>query len=233
MHFTHSERIWREFPRLVPGVLVVSGLHRGLEVEGPLTRWLERARERFSLGSESQLPEIEAWRRAYSQMGMKPTQYRSAAEALLRRFRKEGSIPRVHPFVDLSNVLSLAFALPVAVFDLSHVDSFLVVRHATGIEKYLAFSGEIETPPADEVIFADAAGRAHARRWTFRQSRESAVGADTAQVLVVTEALHDAASGDVVALLDALVEESRALGCSLRARAVLSADSPRLDFEID
>ena len=233
MHFTHSERIWREFPRLVPGVLVVSGLHRGLDVEGSLTRWLERARERFSLGPESQLPEIEAWRRAYSQMGMKPTQYRSAAEALLRRFRKEGSIPRVHPFVDLSNVLSLAFALPVAVFDLSRVDSFLVVRHATGTEKYLAFSGEIETPPADEVIFADAAGRAHARRWTFRQSRESAVGAETAHVLVVTEALHDAASSDIPALLDALVEESRAVGCSLRARAVLGADSPRLDFEID
>ena len=233
MHFTHSERIWREFPRLVPGVLVVSGLHRGLEVEERLTRWLELARERFSGRPESEFPEIEAWRRAYSQMGMKPTQYRSAAEALLRRFRKEGSIPRVHPFVDLSNVLSLAFALPVAVFDLSRIDSFLMVRHATGTEKYLAFSGEIETPAAGEVIFADRAGRAHARRWTFRQSRESAVDVDTAHVLVVTEALHDAASSDIPALLDALVEESRAVGCSLRARAVLSADSPRLDFEID
>ncbi|HEY3906880.1 MAG TPA: hypothetical protein VGM14_23450 [Streptosporangiaceae bacterium] len=29
--------------------------------------------------------------------GLKPTQYRCASESLLRRFRKEGSLPNLHP----------------------------------------------------------------------------------------------------------------------------------------
>jgi DNA/RNA-binding domain of Phe-tRNA-synthetase-like protein len=38
-------------------------------------------------------PEIRAWRRAFTRMGFKPTQYRYASEALLRRFRKDGALP--------------------------------------------------------------------------------------------------------------------------------------------
>jgi DNA/RNA-binding domain of Phe-tRNA-synthetase-like protein len=48
-------------------------------------------------------------------MGLKPTQYRCAAESLLRRYRKERFLPRIHPLVDLCNAISLAFAIPVAV----------------------------------------------------------------------------------------------------------------------
>lgn len=66
---------------------------------------------------ESEFGQIQAWRRAFSQMGLKPTQYRCAAEALLRRLRKEHSLPRLHPLVDLCNAASAAYAIPVAVFD--------------------------------------------------------------------------------------------------------------------
>lgn len=58
-------------------------------------------------------------------MGLKPTRYRSAAEALLRRFKREDKLPHVHPLVDLCNAVLLAFALPIAVFDLERVDSFI------------------------------------------------------------------------------------------------------------
>ena len=112
-------------------------------------------------------------------MGLKPTQYRCAAESLLRRFRKEGSLPRLHPLVDLCNAASLAFAVPVAVFDTAKVAWPLEVRYAAGDEDYMTFGGEVEHPAPGEVIFADRAGQAHARRWTNRQSGRSAVSAAT------------------------------------------------------
>ena len=109
---------------------------RELEEDAPLPGRLEPrlrpARERLEKGPEAEMPEVAAWRRAYSQMGLKPTQHRSAAEALLRRFKREGALPRLHPVIDLCNAMSLAFALPVAVFDLAQVDQFLEVRHAPG-----------------------------------------------------------------------------------------------------
>lgn len=231
MYFCHSPQIWQQFPQLVPGLLVVDDIYPQVEVEARLQPWYQRTRERLSQGPESQMPEIAAWRRAYTKMGLKPTKYRSAAEALLRRFKREDDLPRLHPLVDLCNAISLAFTLPVAVFDLAQVESYLEVRHATGSEQYLAFSGEIETPPPDEVIFADAANQVHARRWTFRQSRRSTINPETGRVLIVSEGLHETAAIDVPTLIDALAEGITALWSAPRQRAILTVETPRLEFD--
>jgi DNA/RNA-binding domain of Phe-tRNA-synthetase-like protein len=230
--FGHSEAIWRQFPQLVPAVLVVADLRADVDVRGMLEGWYARARARLSRGPESEFPEIAAWRRAYAQMGLKPTQYRSAAEALLRRFRREDALPSVHPLVDLCNAVSLAYALPVAVLDLAGVEGSLEVRHARGDEQYLDWSGAVESPDRGEVIFADAANHAHARRWTFRQSRRSTVTAETRRALVVSEGLHEAAATDVPALIDALAAEITPLWGAPRRRGRLAAATPRLDLSL-
>src|SRR5918999_3126252 len=173
MYFRHSDAIWRDFPELVPGVLFAQGI--GSEVVRPqVARFAAIAESRLAGSSEAELPEIQAWRRAFSRMGLEPTRYRSASESLLRRFRKEGSLPQIHPFVDLCNAVSLAFAIPIAAFDVAQISEHLEVRYATGTETYVTFSGEVETPAEREVVFADALGRVHARRWTNRQSGLSA-----------------------------------------------------------
>ena len=230
MYFYHTTAIWDEFPQLVPGLLLVESITPESGVAAQLEPFCDRAKARLAAGPESDLPEVAAWRRAYAQMGMKPTQYRSAAEALLRRFRREGTLPQLHPLVDLCNAVSLAFALPVAVFDLDGVAGYLEVRHATGAEEYLAFSGEIEAPEPGEVIFADAANQVHARRWTFRQSRRSTVGAATRRALIVSEGLHATAAADVPALIDALAGEITSVWGAPAGRAVLTAERPRWEF---
>jgi DNA/RNA-binding domain of Phe-tRNA-synthetase-like protein len=228
MYFQHSPAIWQAFPQLVPGLLVVDSIDPSADVAARLEPFFARARAQLAAGAEADLPAIAAWRRAYAQMGMKPTQYRSAAEALLRRFRKEDQLPQLHPLVDLCNAVSLAFALPVAVFDLDQVAGFLEVRHAHGDEQYLAFSGETETPPIGEVIFADADGHAHARRWTFRQSRRSTVGPTTRRALIVSEGLHASAEADVPALIAALAHEIAAIWQAPSGQAVLTAAAPQM-----
>ncbi len=205
MHFQHSAQLWRDFPALVPGVLYAEGITASAEVR--TGEYEQTARARLAAKTESELPEIQAWRRAFATMGLKPTQYRCAAESLLRRFRKEGSLPRLHPLVDLCNAVSLAFAIPVAVLDAAEIAWPLEVGYAQGTEDYLTFGGETEHPAAGEVIFADHAGQAHARRWTNRQSGRSAVRDTTSTVLIVAEALHDQAAADVPELVAALSAE--------------------------
>src|ERR1019366_5525473 len=124
---------------------------------------------RIDSGTESDLPEIQAWRRTFSKMGLKTTQYRCASEALLRRLRKDTFLPSIHPVIDLCNAYSVAYAIPVAVFDTSKITGNLIVRRAIGSEMYETFTGDIENPEPDEVIFVDDAEGAHARRWVNRQ----------------------------------------------------------------
>jgi DNA/RNA-binding domain of Phe-tRNA-synthetase-like protein len=188
MHLNHSSEVWAAYPELVAGALHVRGLSNQASVAAPVAHYYATARERLKSTQEGEFPEIKAWRRVFGKMGLKPTQYRSASESLLRRFRKEDTLPSLHPLVDLCNAISLASAIPIAVFDLDHVEQFLEVRHALGTESYLDFSGSIESPEAKEVIFADQAGKAHARRWANRQSALSAIRPHTQQVLIVIEA---------------------------------------------
>src|SRR5271155_3176172 len=149
MQFQHSADIWRDFPHLVPGAVYVDGI---TAAQVSANCFYGAAAARLDRATESELPEIQAWRRAFTRMGLKPTQYRCASEALLRRFRKEGSLPQLHPLVDLCNAVSLAFAIPVAVFDVSKITGDLGVRYADGGEDYLTFSGDTEHPAPHEVI---------------------------------------------------------------------------------
>jgi DNA/RNA-binding domain of Phe-tRNA-synthetase-like protein len=241
MHFQHDAAIWRDFPALVPGVLYAENITAGVpdantstgrDAKISTSRYEKIATERLAGGPESELPEIQAWRRAFAAMGLKPTQYRCAAESLLRRFRKEGTLPRLHPLVDLCNAVSLAFAIPVAALDAAEIAWPLEVRYARGDEDYLTFGGEVEHPSAGEVIFADQAGQAHARRWTNRQSGRSAVRETTGTVLIVAEALHNGAQNDVPELIAALAAEIGDAWPAARPRtAILTATAPTFQPE--
>ncbi|MDP9868075.1 MULTISPECIES: B3/B4 domain-containing protein [Streptosporangium] len=230
MYFQHSGEIWAEYPELVAGAVFATGI-TGEASAGPrIAEFGAVAGARLAAGPESEFPEIQAWRRAFSRMGLKPTQYRCAAESLLRRFKKERVLPRIHPLIDLCNAVSLAFAIPVGVFDATRIAGSLEVRHASGEESYLTFSGETENPEAREVIFADAAGRAHARRWTNRQSGYSAVRDTTTTVLIIAEAMHGSAAADVRELTSVLADELNGIWRAVPESAVLSRSSPRFEF---
>jgi DNA/RNA-binding domain of Phe-tRNA-synthetase-like protein len=225
--FQHSGEIWRDFPELVPGIVFADGITPDVAAGDRAARFTAIARSRLAGATESELPEIQAWRRAFTRMGLKPTQYRCASEALLRRLRKDGTLPSLHPLVDVCNAVSAAFAVPVAVFDVAKIAGCLEVRYAAGDEDYLTFSGQAEHPSLCEVIFADQARQVHARRWTNRQSGLSAVQASTATALIVAEAMHDSAPSEVPELIAALAEELNAIWSRTPVTAVLSQSSPR------
>jgi hypothetical protein len=87
MYFQHDAALWRDFPALVPGVLYAEGITA--DAAPDTDPYIATAKARLADGPESEFPEIQAWRRAFARMGLKPTQYRCAAESLLRRFRTQ------------------------------------------------------------------------------------------------------------------------------------------------
>jgi len=198
MIFSYDKSVASQFPDLVTGLLAVRLPQKPLEVVTQVDDYEALALARVTERVESEWPAVRAWRAAFSAMGMKPTQYRCASEALLRRLRKEGKLPRLNPLVNLCNAVSTLYGIPIAVFDLAEVSGDLTVRPARGDEIYSAFNGTVESPAEGEIIFADATGCAHARRWTNRQSAASAVTPKTRTALIVIEGLHRDAQQDVI-----------------------------------
>jgi DNA/RNA-binding domain of Phe-tRNA-synthetase-like protein len=231
MQFSHHPEIWRRFPELAAGTLFAGGIRPDVSVAAQIERFNAIAKSRLdAAGTESDLPEIKAWRAVFSRMGLKPTQYRCASESLLRRFRKEGTLPPIHPLIDLCNAASIAYAIPVAALDVAKIAWPLQVRPAGGDENYLSFGNEIEHPEPGEVTFADAQGQAHARRWTHRQSGLSAIRDDTASVLIVMEAVHANAGADAQALRDKLAAAMTEVWGGAPQRGFLTAAAPTFEF---
>jgi DNA/RNA-binding domain of Phe-tRNA-synthetase-like protein len=207
--FAYDPAITERFPAVRAGVVEASGLLNGPspgELTDPYRTEQAAALKRLAETSISEIPSIGAWRRGFSAFGVKPTQHRSAAEALLRRLDKSGDIPSINILVDIGNLISIRYAVPVAVFDRSSLTGSVTVRFATGTERFVDLgSGEEQHPEPGEVIFVDEAGHVCARRWCWRQSAPSATGAETTAALFTIEALHEEAANDVASATDDLV----------------------------
>lgn len=230
MYFTHADEVWSEHRNLVALAATVSGVTSATADTAQLGRLAERVEERQSGAAEGEMPEIAAWREAFSRMGLKPTQYRCASEALLRRYRKEKSLPSFHPLVDYLNHVSMAYAIPVAVFDTDKICAGITVRPATGSESYETFQGQVENPAPGEVVFADEGAHAHSRRWTFRQSARSVVAKASESVLIVAEAHHASAARDLAGMETELKAGLATLGVEPGASSILSVSHRRLEF---
>jgi len=199
--FEYAPEIVERFPTVVGGVIHASGLTNG-DSPAELVQAFEAEQAavlaRIGLTPLSDLPSLAAWRRAFRAFGVDPTGYRSAAEALLRRLTKQGSIPSINTLVDIGNLVSIRYGLPVAVFDLRALTGGIAVRFATGDERFTDLgSGNREAPEPGEVIFVDDAGLVCARRWCWRQSAESASSPHTTEILVTVEGHHHGAADDV------------------------------------
>jgi DNA/RNA-binding domain of Phe-tRNA-synthetase-like protein len=232
--FRYDPAVIEAHPTVVGGVIHATGVHNGLasaELREAFRQEQATVRARIGETPLSELPTLSAWRRAFRAFGVDPTQYRSAAEALLRRLAKQGELPSISTLVDLANLVSIRHALPVAVFDLRAIAGGITVRHARGEERW-ADLGSSETihPEPGEVIFADEAGEVCARRWCWRQSAASAARGDSHEVLLTVEGHHEGAADDIDRALHDLRLFLRAHAHPSASRhAILAASRPAFE----
>jgi DNA/RNA-binding domain of Phe-tRNA-synthetase-like protein len=172
----------------------------------PLLRAQEEVvRAQFASTPLSSHPHISSWRSAFSSFGVKPTQYRSAIEALLRHVTKGGTVPHINKLVDLANYVSMKHVLPVAAYDLEHISGPVVVSLARGDEPFLPLYGqEVEYPKPGEVAFTDDEG-ALSRRWTWRQSDRAKSTPETRRALLTIEGVNGITLGEIEAAMEELV----------------------------
>jgi DNA/RNA-binding domain of Phe-tRNA-synthetase-like protein len=192
--FQYHPEIIQRYPQVVGGVILARGLQNGPSSEALQKIYLAEQQAVIAhIGSTplSELETLAAWRAAFRDFGVNPTKYRSAVEALLRRLTKKGDIPSINAVVDICNLISIRYQMPVAAFDARELTGPITVQFASGSERFKPlFAKEYEHPEAGEVIFADDAKLVVARRWCWRQSDESATRENTANAIFTIEAQH-------------------------------------------
>lgn len=94
----------------------VAGLHQTLD------QTAIRLQERFDNTTLKQRETVAATRMAYKRCGKDPNRYRPAAEQLSRRIINGLGVYKVHPLVDLGNVISIETGYSMGVFERTAID---------------------------------------------------------------------------------------------------------------
>jgi DNA/RNA-binding domain of Phe-tRNA-synthetase-like protein len=212
--FQYDSQIAETFPAVIGGMIVARGAKNGPSsnaVRELYTKEQQAVLTRIGNGALSDIPSLAAWRGVFRKFNVDPTQYRCAAESLLRRLTKKGDIPSINTLVDLGNLVSIRYALPIAVVDTARLQGGITVHFADGSEPFTPLDiTEVEYPVPGEVVFTDEGKNVHARRWCWRQSDQSAARNTTTDMIITVEGHHanartdvESAVKDVIALLEA------------------------------
>ncbi len=208
--FQYDIAILEKFPYLAGGIILAEDMTNPPPSDELKERYLAEQQaiiERIGDTPLSEIPSLSAWRRALSSFGVNPTKYRSASEALLRRLTKKGDIPSINTLVDIGNLISIRYAVPIAIIDQAEITGTLTVHFADGTERYTELHGdEVIHPDVDEVIFSDEEQRVFARRWCWRQSRHSAANPSTTHAIITIEAHHEGGHNDVENAIQDMLE---------------------------
>ena len=228
--FQYHPDILERFPNIVGGVILAQGLSNNEtppELQEAFQAEQHATLARIGEQPLSELESLSAWRAAFREFGVNPTKYRSAVEALLRRLTKKGDIPGINMLVDICNLVSIRYQLPVAAFDTEQIYGVVTVRFARGDETFspLGAPGP-EHPAPGEVIFADERDLVVARRWCWRQSVESAANQRTRTAIFTVEAHHPSGHQAVKSALDDLEMLLSSYNSGERRAAVLDAQNP-------
>jgi DNA/RNA-binding domain of Phe-tRNA-synthetase-like protein len=207
--FQYHPELINRYPQVVGGVILAHGLKNGPTSEALKEIYFAEQQAVITRIGNTPLSELEplaAWRSAFRNFGVNPTKYRSAVEALLRRLTKKGDIPSINAVVDICNLISIRYQVPVAAFDTRQLNGPITVQFAVGDENFTPlFQKEPEHPDIGEVIFADDARLVVARRWCWRQSDESATREDTTDAVFTLEAQHSKGQDHIRAALEDLL----------------------------
>jgi DNA/RNA-binding domain of Phe-tRNA-synthetase-like protein len=98
-----------------------------------------------------------AVRTMYKRVGLDPTKTRPSSEALLRRVRKGGELPRINSLVDVINWCSLESRLPFGLYDLDQIEGDVVLRLGREGEAYAGIRKDT-VHVAGRLTLSDAAG---------------------------------------------------------------------------
>ena len=207
------------FPAYRVGMVVATGLRITLDRPGALATLIsdEERQTRHTIGDTplGDIPELGIWRETYRQFGVKKTSYRSSVERLVKKARQGDELPQINTLVDVYNLISLRYRMPVGADDLNHVTSPMAYRFARPGDSFIPLGDpdSAEDPPLPgEVVYADAT-RVLCRRWNWYQDARSAISPATTEALLNVEAIEPAsaarveeASADLVALLAAFCD---------------------------
>lgn len=223
-----DQKIFERFPGVMIGVIVAKGAQNTRDVSAihEVMRSEEsRIRSHYVKETLSQVPKINAWRKAYSSFGVKSSDAKASIENLYRMVLSGREIRAINPLVDIYNFISIKYMVPVGGEDLDKVVGDIELTLAGPNEPSVQLLGDhaVESPPEGEVLYKDDIS-ALCRRWNWREAERTMLTEHTKNAILVLEGIPPITReeiGAAIAELKELAEEH----CKATTRTAILAEN--------
>ncbi|MBU2543466.1 hypothetical protein KJ707_02800 [Patescibacteria group bacterium] len=227
--------IFINYPEVKLAVLALSNINNSgsdQEITTLLRRAEDRALELLGDTSIIEYPKIASWRDAYRKFGAKPKKYPSSIENLIRRISNGENVRHINKLVDIYNIISLCFLVPVGGENIDQIKGDIVLGIACEKEKPVILLGESETraPHPNEVIYKDDIGTI-CRRWNWKEVDRTKLTEDTKRAVVVIEGLPPVEKDE---LNEAMTQMAQLITkyCGGSSKSAI-LDKNRTEFDLD
>lgn len=208
MEFIVEQEIFERFPGMLLAVAVAYGLDNSRE-NAPISAdwqaaWAAAPDLVAPYPNAQSHPRIVPWRERFKAMGVSVKEFRSSAEALLRRAAKGGEPFTINPLVDFYNAVSLRHVSPAGAFDLAAMAGPLELRLTRAGDTFTPLESandETLALPPGEVAYATGS-TILTRHFVWRQSKAALISPESRDVFLVSEILAELGEGAALAIRD-------------------------------
>lgn len=207
--FVAEDSFWQLFPGAAIGVLAVRRLTttpseaQNAAIRAFLDEANHAAKKHLTSDTISENAVVAVWRQAYQKFPTKKGA-RCSVEALLKRVLHDNPVGSIAPTIDITNAISLKYALPIGAENLDAIAGDLRLGTVQGGEDFLPIGSEKQEPPLPgELAYYDDAGIV-CRCWNWRDGQRTAVQDDTDGEFIAMECVDPARLGELQAAIDEL-----------------------------
>lgn len=193
MKFIVDKKLFDNYENLSIGLVVCKNFDNKKDLVGfdsKMDEINDSIKTKFEGVELAEYPIIRKWRDIYKSFGEKKS--RSSVEALIRRTVNGKELSRINPIVDIYNLVSLKYELPIGGEDLDTIKDDIKLTYAEGDEDFICLGEtEIEHPNVGEIVYKSDK-TVICRNFNYRESDITKLTDDTKNaVLVIENVLND------------------------------------------
>ena len=228
---------WDLFPEASLAVLVTEKNEKNIsqeelnEIKSILDKANAKAIDYLTEEELSNNPVIKVWREAYKKFPGKKGA-RCSVENLLKRVKNGNPVGTILPSVDITNAISLEYALPIGAEDIDKIDGNLVLGRMNGTEPFMPIGSEKDEPPLPgEIAYKDNTGVV-CRCLNWRDGQRTQITDATTKEFIVMECLEKDRQKDLENALNDLEKYlTKYIGSKILKKEILTINKKEIVLE--
>lgn len=237
--FIIDDAFWNIFPDVSVGVLVLKNVHESKKLESNEEQEIKTLLEAANKEAKKYLTSdvisenhvVKVWRDAYQKFPTKKGA-RCSIENLLKRVLHDNPVGTILPSVDITNAISLKYALPIGAEDASKFEGNLHLGIMNGNEHFLPIGSDEEEPPLNgEVAYRDDLGVV-CRCLNWRDGQRTQISDDTTWEFIAMECIEPSRVNELKEAINNLaILMTKYLDAEVITKEILNINNKEVNIE--